>query len=109
MSEAVFMEYIGFKSTILGRVYRFHVRFTSIDSRDYTVTIASEVFVSRCLSYQDAPHVCSSRLRRELTANPEVPTGTDFLINAQEINDQRAKQIALARQRRYGPKLPGSP
>jgi len=88
MNEAVFMEYIGFKSTTQGRVYRFRVRFTSLDSRNYTVTIASEVFVSHRLNYQDGPHVCSSRLRRELTANPEVPSGTDFLISEKEINDR---------------------
>jgi hypothetical protein len=78
MSEAVFMEYMGFKSTTQGREYAFHVRFSSQDSRDYTVTIASEAFIGRRVSYQDGPNVCSSRLKRELTANPGVPTFAIF-------------------------------
>jgi hypothetical protein len=90
MSQAVFMEYMGFKSTTEGREYAFHVRFSPQDARDYTVTIASEAFTSRCVSYQDGPNFCSSRLKREIIANPDVPTGTSFLIDKNEIDDQKA-------------------
>jgi hypothetical protein len=106
MSEAVFMEYMGFKSTTQGREYAFHVRFSSQDSRDYTVTIASEAFISRRVSYQDGPNVCSSRLKRELTANPGVPTGTSFLIDQKELDDHKLGQTTEAPKRPYRPRLP---
>jgi len=105
MSEAVFMEYMGFKSTTQGREYAFHVRFSSQDSRDYTVTIAREAFTTRRVSYQDGPNVCSSRLKRELTANPGVPTGTSFLIDQEELDDHKLRQTTEAPKRPYRPRL----
>lgn len=106
MSDGVSMSYMGFTSTTRGREYAFHVRFSSEDSRDYTVTIPSEAFRSRLVSYQDGPNVCSSRLKRELTANPAVPTGTSFLIDQNELDDQKLRQAAEAPKRPFRPKLP---
>jgi hypothetical protein len=106
MSGAVFMEYMGFTSTTQGREYAFHVRFSADDSRDYTVTIALEAFSSRRVSYQDGPNVCSSRLKRELTANPGVPTGSSFLIDEKEMDDHKLIDMSKGPKRRYGPKLP---
>jgi len=100
------MEYMGFTSTTLGREYSFHVRFSPQDSRDYTVMIAVEAFRSHRVSYQDGPNVCSSRLKRELTANPDVPTGTSFLIDEKEINDHRLAHPLEVPKHRYGPRLP---
>ena len=105
MSEAVLLEYMGFESTAEGRDYAFHVRFSAQDSRNYIVRIAREAFASRRVSYQDGPNVCSSRLKRELTANPDAPTGTSFLIDVGEIDDQKLRHIAEAAKRRYGSKL----
>ena len=102
MSEAIFMEYMGFTSTMQGREYAFHVRFSPQDSRDYTVTIASEAFASRRVKYQDGPNVCSSRLKRELIANPDTPTGTSFLIDEKEIDHHKLIDISEAPKRRYG-------
>ncbi|HTU34277.1 MAG TPA: hypothetical protein VMF66_10785 [Candidatus Acidoferrum sp.] len=106
MSDGVSMAYKGFTSTTQGRQYAFHVRFSAEDSRDYTVTIPSEAFSSRLVSYQDGPNVCSSRLKRELTANPGVPTGTAFLIGQNELDDHKLRQAAEAPKRPYRPKLP---
>jgi hypothetical protein len=100
------MEYMGFTSTTQGREYAFHVRFSPQDSRDYTVTITSEAFRSRRVSYQDGPNICSSRLKRELAANPDASTGTSFLIDEKEIEDQKLGHISGAPKRRYGQKLP---
>ena len=100
------MEYMGFTSTTQGREYAFHVQFSPEDSRDYTLTITSEAFSSRRVSYQDGPNVCSSRLKRELTANPDTPTGTSFLIEGKEIDDHKLRQTAEAPKSPYGPKLP---
>ncbi|HTZ73452.1 MAG TPA: hypothetical protein VMB47_06005 [Candidatus Aquilonibacter sp.] len=106
MSDAVFMEYMGFISTTQGREYAFHVRFSAQDSRDYTVTIAREAFSSRRVSYQDGPGVCSSRLKQELTANPDALTGTSFLVDEREIDDHKARDTSETPKRRHGPKLP---
>jgi len=106
MSEAVFMEYMGFKSTTEGLEYAFHVRFSSQERRDYTVTIDNEAFITRRVSYQDGPNLCSSRLKRELTANPDVPTGTSFLIDQKEIDDHKLRQTAEVPKRPFGSKLP---
>ncbi|MGH9733032.1 MAG: hypothetical protein ACRD8A_00410 [Candidatus Acidiferrales bacterium] len=106
MSEGVFMAYMGFTSTTQGRQYAFHVRFSAEDSRDYTVTIPGDAFSSRRVSYQDGPNVCSSRLKRELTANPTVPTGTSFLIDRDELDDHKLRQAAESPKRPYRPKLP---
>lgn len=106
MSESVLMEYMGFTSTPQGREYAFHVRFSSEDSRDYTVTIAGEAFSSRRVSYQDGPNISSARLKRELTANPAIPTGTDFLIDEKEIDRQKLKDMPESTGRRWAPKPP---
>jgi hypothetical protein len=98
------MEYMGFTTTTQGREYAFHVRFSAEDTRDYTVTISSESFSSRRVSYQDGPNVCSSRLKRELTANPDVPTGTSFLIDKKEIDDYTLAHTPEAHKHRYGSK-----
>jgi hypothetical protein len=105
MTDAVLMEYMGFNSTKQGREYAFHVRFSAQDARDYTVTIASETFTSRRVSFQDGPNVCSARLKRELIANPAIPTGTDFLIDEKEIDDHKLRNMSEPSKRRFGPKL----
>jgi hypothetical protein len=100
------MEYMGFISTTRGREYAFHVRFSAQDSRDYTVTISGEAFSSRRVSYQDGPGVCSSRLKRELTLNPDTLTGTSFLVDEKEIDDHKLRGISETSKRHHGPKLP---
>ena len=90
------MEFMGFTSTTQGRKYAFHVRFSPQDSRDCTLTITSEAFSSRRVSYQDGPNVCSSRLKRELTVNPDAPTGTSFLIEKNEIDDHKLTHTSEA-------------
>jgi hypothetical protein len=106
MSRDVLMEYVGFKSTTQGREYAFHVRFTPDDSREYVVTITGGAFTSRRVSYQDGPNVCSSRLKRELTANPDAPTGTSFLIDEKAIDDSKLRDVSESPRPRPGPKLP---
>ena len=106
MSGSTLMEYMGFETTTRGREYAFHVRFSSEDSRDYIVTIALEAFTSRRVRYQDGPNVCSSRLKRELTANPDAPTGSSFLIDEKEFDDHKLIDLSNAPPRRHGPKLP---
>src|SRR5580704_9034846 len=99
MSQGILMEYIGFKSTARGREYAFHVRFSPEDSREFTVTIDTAAFASRRVSFQDGPNVCSSRLKREITANPDVPTGTSLVIDQKEIDAHDATHSAKSTKR----------
>lgn len=110
MSAGILMEYMGFTSTTCGREYSFHVRFSAEDTRDFTVTIALEAFTSRRVSYQDGPNLSSSRLKRELTTNPDVPTGSSFLIDAKEIDDRKLLDLPTSSHshRPHGPKLPNA-
>ena len=108
MAESIFMEYMGFKSTVEGREYAFHVRFSPQDWRDYTVTISTEAFSTRRVSYQDGPNVCSSRLKREVTANPDLPTGAAFLVGEKEMDEHKLLHMAESPKRLRGPKLPNS-
>ena len=98
------MEYMGFTSTTRGREYSFHVRFSPEDSRDYTVTINSEAFSSHRVSFLDGPNVCSLRLKRELTSNPDAPTGTSFLVEEKEMADHKQRNTPEVPKFRYGPK-----
>ncbi len=106
MSAGISMEYVGFTTTTQAREYAFHVRFSPEDSRDYIVAIALAAFTSRRVSYQDGPNVSSSRLKRELTANPDAPTGSSFLIDENEFDDRKLIDLSSPSHRRREPKLP---
>jgi hypothetical protein len=89
MTHGIFMQYTGFESKNRGREYAFQVRFAAEDVRDFTVTITVEAFDSRRVRFQDAPDVCSLRLKRELTANVDCPSNTNFLITDTDLDDYR--------------------
>jgi len=83
------MQYIGYESKNRGREYAFQVRFAAEDVRDFTVTITAEAFDSRRVRFQDAPDVCSLRLKRELTANVDCPSKKNFLITDSDLDEYR--------------------
>jgi hypothetical protein len=98
------MQYLGFKSMSQWREYAFQVRYTAEDVRDFTLTIPNEAFTSRRVRYQDAPDVCSLKLRRELIANANHPSNTNFAISDSELDDYRIGHTAKSSNRLYGPK-----
>jgi len=73
MSNSILMQYLGFESKNRGREYAFQVRYAAEDVRDFTLTIADDAFTSHRIRYQDAPDVCSLKLKRELVANSDLP------------------------------------
>ena len=87
MSDAMIMQYTGFESRRRGREYAFQVRFAAEDVRDFKLTISVEAFDARRARFQDAPDICSLRLRRELTANADCLSDTNFLITDNELDD----------------------
>jgi hypothetical protein len=83
------MQFVGFKVKGLMREYTFTVREASIEPREYTLAIANEAFVEHRVRYQDAPDVCSLKLRRELAANANHPLGTHYRVSDAELVDYK--------------------
>jgi hypothetical protein len=78
MSERIIMEFLGFESKPMVREYLFTVRQSSAEPRDFFLTISHESFDAHRVRYQDAPDVCSLRLRRELASHGNHPLETHF-------------------------------
>jgi len=95
MADQILMQYVGFTAGALVREYNFVVR-DEAGSREYTVTIANEAFVSHRVRYQDGPNICSRRLRRELAANPNDLSATQFCITDPELADYKSDQTPKA-------------
>lgn len=102
MSQEILMQFVGFTSGVLAREYTFMVREVSIKPREFTVTIANEAFSEHRLSFQDAPDVCSLKLRRELTNGANLLPESHFCVTNAELDDYRtshesARRIPFAR------------
>jgi hypothetical protein len=95
------MQYIGFKPENDWRAYSFRVRYDGDDVREFTLTILNEAFTSRRVRYQDAPDLCSLKLRRELVSNPDHPTNTYFAITDVELDDYKTGHTAKSTNRLY--------
>lgn len=95
------MQYTGFESNAQGREYAFQVRFAAEDVRDFKVTITIEAFDLHRVRFQDAPDVCSLRLKRELTANVACPSNTNFLITNDEMDEYRMSHSSKPDQRKW--------
>jgi hypothetical protein len=85
MSSQIIVQYVGFQVTSLIREYTFAVRETAAEPLQYTLTIANEAFVSHRVRYQDAPQICSLRLRRELDAHANHPLTNSFCVTDAEL------------------------
>jgi hypothetical protein len=90
VSREIIVEFVGFESKQRVREFTFIVRELSIEPREFTLTIANEAFDSRRVRYQDAPDVCSLKLRRELAANANHPPNTHYRITDEELEDYRS-------------------
>lgn len=104
MTNSIVMQYLGFESKNQGREYAFQVRYAAEDVRDFTLTIADDAFISHRIRYQDAPDVCSLKLKRELTANADLPSRTNFPVTDRELEDYRAGHKTKSSNRLYSAK-----
>ncbi len=104
MTDNILMQYLGFEPKNEWREYSFQVRYGADDIRQFTLTILNEAFTSHRVRYQDAPDVCSVRLRRELIVNPNYPSHTSFAISDNELADYKAGHSPKASHRMYGSK-----
>ncbi len=85
--DAVIVEYVGFEPKSLVREYTFMVREAPSDPLQYILEIANEAFESHRARYQDAPDICSLKLRRELAAHANHPPETRFVVADGELAD----------------------
>jgi len=87
MSDNIWVQYLGFKAQASAREYTFCVWEAWNQRREFTLTIANEAFVSHRVRYQDAPDICSLRLRRELATDANHPPKTHFGITDAELEN----------------------
>jgi hypothetical protein len=90
MSDGIIVQFVGFEAGALARVYSFTVREPPAEPRDFTLTISNTAFDDRLISYQDAPDLCSRKLRRELAAHGNHPPEIRLEITVADLEDYRS-------------------
>ncbi|HKM90446.1 MAG TPA: hypothetical protein VJX29_07520 [Candidatus Acidoferrales bacterium] len=105
MSESLVVQYVGFKARAIVREYRFLVRQPPSEAREYTLTIINEAFDSHRVRYQDAPDLCSLKLRRELAAAENHPTQTHYRISEDDLDEYRGSHGSKAARKLFRPRV----
>jgi hypothetical protein len=100
MSDSLIVQFVGYEVRPLAREYTFTVRESKTEPRQFTLTIDNSAFNGRRARFQDAPDICSLRLRKELAADANHPVTTHFQITDEELDDYRG---------RHSPKPSSSP
>jgi hypothetical protein len=90
MSHEIIVQFVGFEAGACARVYSFTVREPSAEPRDFTLTILNRAFNDHLINYQDAPHICSLKLHRELAAYGNHPPETHLDITDADLEDYRS-------------------
>ena len=91
-SRRPIVRYVGFRSTPRGREYTMSVSEVG-SSRDFVLLIAHDAFAARETRFQDAPDVCSAKLRRELGADPDLLPGDGMVVTSQDLLDYRNSHL----------------
>jgi hypothetical protein len=89
----------------LARAYTFTVRKPKSEPREFTLTISNAAFDGRRARFQDAPDICSLRLRRELAADANHPPNTHFQITDEELDAYRGQHSPKPSQGLYKKKV----
>jgi hypothetical protein len=93
LSQQSFVRYQGFTTKSVGREYTFEVNDAKEEPREFTLTIANDAFITRRVRFQEAPEICSLKLRRELAAEEADPSKTPaklrYRISEAEIEEYR--------------------
>ena len=92
------LQYLAFETKGVLREYAFSLRELGGESSNYFVTIANEAFSAHRARYQDAPAICSIRLRRELAAGDRLTPFPTFSVTgvglAEYSHTHKAKRAA---------------
>ncbi len=89
MINEIVIQFGGFKAIGSVREYSFTVREQANEPREFTVTIPILAFNERRVRYQDAPDVCSLKLRKELAASANHPVMSHYDITDAELEDYK--------------------
>ena len=89
MDQPIVLQYLGFESKGALREYTFSLRGLGGESSNYFVTIANEAFSAHRARYQDAPEICSIRLRREFASQVDLPPSSTFSVTDEELAEYR--------------------
>ena len=89
MTENVNVQYVGFEAKALVREYSFIVRRALNQTSEFTLSIGNEAFGSRRVRFQDAPEICSLRLRHELAVFGNHPPQAHYFISETDLDDYR--------------------
>jgi hypothetical protein len=92
-SRQVIVRYVGFRATANGREYTMRVA-DGLSSREFVLLITHQAFASHQARFQDAPDVCSGKLRRELAADPGLLPGECMPVTAQDLLDYRSDHLS---------------
>jgi hypothetical protein len=87
------VRYVGFRSTARGREYTLRVSDMQ-SSREFVLLITHQAFASREARFQDAPDVCSAKLRRELAADPSLQSSGCIAVTARDLLDYRDAHVS---------------
>lgn len=104
MSHEIIVQFVGYEVKAEVREYTFTVREVSSELRDFTLTIPTEAFEGHLLRIQDAPDVCSRKLRRELATHANHPPNTHFAITNAELEDYRSARAPQTPKSPFGRK-----
>jgi len=89
VTDSVVLQYVGFQTNGEVREYAFTLRSSGGESSEYIVAIANMAFVEHRVRYQDAPDICSLKLRREFAAQTGNPATNHFCISNAELADYK--------------------
>jgi hypothetical protein len=87
VGDPIILQYVGFDTKGAVREYIFCRCGPGGESSNYFVTIANEAFVAHRARYQDAPAICSTRLRREFASKVTHSPSTTFSVTDAELAD----------------------
>jgi hypothetical protein len=82
------IQYEGFIVSGSSRSYKFRVIERPGEERQFTINVSLESFRMTSLKFQDGPHICFARLKRELADEAGIsPDKTGVKISEQDIQD----------------------
>ena len=87
------VRYVGFRSTGQGREYTMRVA-DGLSSREFVLVITHKAFAAREARFQDAPDVCSGKLRRALAADPDLLPDACMAVTTQDLLDYRGDHLS---------------
>ncbi len=93
VSRQPIVRYVGFRSTARGREYTMRVA-EGLSSREFVLLITHQAFAAREARFQDAPDICSGKLRRELAGDPDLLPGECMAVTAQDLLDYRSDHLS---------------